>query len=114
MREVAVSAPIPARVDGFNRVGALFGAMIILLGILDVVSTNLVIAAGGNELNPVVAWFMDSLDHWWHVPKLALHVLAGVLAYHALRSRLAAGCAVVLIIFYCAVVQNNFAQLLAA
>ena len=114
MPEAAATKSIPAQIDGFNRIGAIFGAMIVLLGVLDVISTNLVIAAGGQELNPVVAWFMDQLNHWWHVPKLALHVLAGLLAYHALRSRLAAGCAVVLIIFYCAVVQNNFAQLLAA
>lgn len=109
-----ITTAIPTRANGTKCLGAILGALIILLGVLDVISTNLVIAAGGNELNPIVAWFMESLDTWWHVPKLALHIVAGLLVYHVLRSRLAAGCAVALIIFYVAVVHNNFAQLLGA
>ena len=108
------AAAIPTRTNGTNRMGAICGALIVLLGILDVISTNLVIAAGGSELNPIVLWIMESLDHLWYVPKLALHVLAGVLVYHVLQSRLAATCTVALIVFYSAVVHNNFAQLLGA
>jgi len=108
------TATIPARSDKTRIMGAIFGVLIVLLGVLDVISTNLVLAAGGTELNPIVAWFMDTLDSWWPVPKLALHVIAGLLVYHVLRSRLAASCAVILIIFYVIVVQNNFSQLLFA
>jgi hypothetical protein len=110
----AATVAIADKVDRTKRIGAVFGVLIVLLGVLDVISTNLVLAAGGSELNPIVAWFMEVLDHWWHLPKLALHVLAGLLVYHVLRSRLAATCAIILIIFYVAVVQNNFLQLLVA
>lgn len=108
------TATIPTRSDKTRVMGAIFGVLIVLLGVLDVISTNLVLAAGGTELNPIVAWFMESLDSWWLVPKLTLHIIAGLLVYHVLRSRLAASCAVILIIFYVIVVQNNFAQLLLA
>lgn len=108
------AAAIPTRTNQTKCMGAVFGVLIVLLGVLDVISTNLVIAAGGSELNPIVAWFMESLDSWWHVPKLALHVIAGLLVFHALKSRLAVGCAIALIIFYGIVVQNNFMQFLSA
>jgi hypothetical protein len=107
-------AVIPTRTSGIKRLGAVFSVLIVLLGVLDVISTNLVIAAGGSELNPIVAWLMESLDTMWYVPKMALHIVAGLLVYHVLQSRLAATCAVALIVFYCVVVQNNFAQLLGA
>lgn len=112
MSEAAAASP--ARSDRIRIMGAIFGVLIVALGVLDVISTNLVVAAGGIELNPIVAWLMDRLDNWWHVPKMALHVIAGLLVYHVLRSRLAASCAVILIVFYFFVVQLNFAQLLAA
>jgi len=105
---------IAKRTNGTRMMGAVIGILIIGLGILDVISTNLVLAAGGTELNPVVAWIMDGLDSWWPIPKMALHILAGVLAFYALRSRLAATCAFVLVVFYMFVVQNNFAQLFLA
>lgn len=108
------TATVATRTGGNKRMGAAVGALIVLLGVLDVISTNLVIAAGGSELNPIVAWFMESLDTWWHIPKLAIHIVAGVLVYHVLQSRLAASCAIALIIFYGVVVQNNFALLLGA
>lgn len=112
MSEAAVA--VPTRTSGTKLMGAVFGALIILLGVLDVISTNLVLAAGGSELNPIVIWLMESLDKFWYVPKLALHVFAGILVYHVLRSRLTKTCAIALIVFYGAVVHNNFTQLLAA
>lgn len=108
------TAAVATRTRGTKLLGAVFGILIVGLGILDVISTNLVLAAGGTELNPIVGWFMEHLDGWWHLPKMALHILAGVLVYHVLRSRLAATCAVILIVFYILVVQNNFVQLFFA
>jgi len=108
------TATSPTQVNETKRLGAVFGILIVVLGVLDVISTNMVLAAGGQELNPIVGWFMETLDHWWHVPKLALHILAGLLVYHVLRSRLAATCAIILIVFYGVIVQNNFLQLLLA
>jgi len=112
MSEATVA--IGERANGTRLMGAVIGILIVGLGILDVISTNLVLAAGGTELNPVVAWIMKGLDSWWPVPKMALHILAGVLAFHALRSRLAATCSFVLVVFYVFVVHNNFAQLFLA
>jgi hypothetical protein len=49
--------------------------MIVAVGILDVVSTNASIAAGGTETNALIAALMTQLGVWWFVPKLAVHVM---------------------------------------
>ena len=52
---------------------------ILIAGVLDVVSTDLALAAGGaREANPVVRALQASLGAFWVVPKLLLH---GVLGY---------------------------------
>jgi len=48
--------------------------LIVVVGILDVVSTNASIAAGGAETNVLIAALMTRLGAWWFVPKLATHV----------------------------------------
>jgi hypothetical protein len=97
-----------------KRLGACAGALIVLVGILDVISTNLVLVAGGSELNPLVAWMMDHLGAWWLLPKLLAHVVTGFLLYHLLNSRLTAVLAFLVIAVYGAVLHHNFSLVLTA
>ena len=92
---------------------AFVATMIVVLGILDVVSTNLVIRAGGIELNPIIALWMEHLDQWWHLPKLMIHLLAGYLVYHLLYSRFTASVALLVVFIYGIIVHHNFSLISA-
>lgn len=46
--------------------------LLMLLQVLDVVSTNRVLRRGGREFNPFVLWIMQRLGRAWWLPKLAL------------------------------------------
>ena len=101
----------PSRSISLRYAGAVLGILIVLLGIVDVISTNMVLAAGGVELNPIVAWIMEQLDHWWHLPKLLVHAVAGFLVYHLLNSRFTATVALLLVFLYGVVVHHNLSLL---
>jgi Domain of unknown function (DUF5658) len=92
---------------------AFIGTMIVVLGILDIVSTDMVLRAGGVELNPIVALWMKHLDHWWQLPKLLIHLLAGYLVYHMLYSRFTASIALLVLFLYGIVVHHNFSLIAA-
>jgi hypothetical protein len=49
--------------------------LIVVVGVLDVVSTNASIGAGGTETNALVAALMAQLDTWWFLPKIAIHLI---------------------------------------
>lgn len=51
------------------------------LQIADVVSTNRVIAGGGREDNPAMAWVMDKFGRAWWVGKLSIAALIGFILY---------------------------------
>ncbi len=56
-------------------------AILALLQIADVWTTNRVIANGGREDNPVLKWIMDRLgEHWW-IAKLGIAGLAIFILY---------------------------------
>lgn len=61
-----------------TKVGITLGLAIILLGILDIISTNMVLANGGVEVNPIVASTMEYVGEWWQVIKMILHILLGI------------------------------------
>jgi hypothetical protein len=100
-----------ARSISLRYVGAILGVLIVVLGILDVISTNLVIAAGGVELNPIVAWIMERFDSWWHMPKLFVHIVAGLLVFYLLNNRFTATIAFLLVFLYGIVIHHNLALL---
>ena len=102
---------IPTRSISLRYTGAVLGILIVLLGIVDVISTNMVLAKGGVELNPIVAWIMEQLDQWWHMPKLAIHVAAGFLVFYLLNSRFTATVALLLVCLYGVVVHHNLSLL---
>lgn len=98
--------------SAIRYLAAVAGLLIILLGILDVISTNLVLAAGGIEQNPIVAWTMRYLEAWWHMPKILIHVTVGFLVFHMLKTRFTAALAFLLVLFYGAVVHHNLTLIL--
>lgn len=101
----------PQRPGSIRYLAAFIGTMIVVLGILDVVSTNLVLKAGGVELNPIVSLWMEHLDQWWHLPKLLIHLLAGFLVYYLLYSRFTATIALLVVFIYGVIVHHNFSLL---
>jgi len=103
----------PVRSAGLRYFAAFIGTLIVVLGILDVISTNLVIEAGGVELNPIVALWMDHLNSWWHLPKLAIHVAAAFLVYFLLYTRFTATVALLVVFLYGLIVHHNFALVAA-
>lgn len=94
-------------------VAAFLGTMIVVLGILDVVSTDMVLRAGGVELNPIIALWIKYLDQWWHLPKLLIHLLAGFLVYYMLYSRFTATIALLVLFIYGVIVHHNFSLIAA-
>ena len=77
MRDLAVKAADSRRTAVFRWAGLFTGALIILVGAFDVVSSNAVLSAGvGFEVNPLHRWTQMNWGQWWFVPKMAIH--AGV------------------------------------
>lgn len=103
----------PARSARLRYFAAFIGTMIVVLGILDVVSTNLVLDAGGEELNPIVALWMDHLQQWWLLPKLLVHLLAAYLVYYLLCTRFTAAVALLVVCVYGFIVHHNFSLVAA-
>ena len=54
------------------KLGYTVAGLFVVLGMLDVLSTNMAIAVGGYELNSFIRSMQDHLGHFWYVPKLAL------------------------------------------
>ena len=48
---------------------------LILVGVFDVVSTNMALAAGNIEANPLISAIQDVFGPWWAAPKMLVHVL---------------------------------------
>ena len=86
-----------------------FGALIVALEVLDVLTTLRVMATGGYEMNPVVLTLIQVLGPAWWVPKVVS--ASFVAAYFATRSRVSWPTITVLILCTI-VVLNNIAQLL--
>jgi hypothetical protein len=96
------------RRDSRLRMAAqLVALLIVVVGILDVVSTNASIAAGGMETNAIVASLMTQLGVWWFVPKLAVHFLVALFVLMLPSKRLlwkARACVMV----YTVIIAANF------
>jgi hypothetical protein len=96
------------RRDSRLRLAArLLALMIVVAGVLDVVSTNASIAAGGVENNLFVAALMVQMGGWWFVPKLAVHLLVAAFvlwlpSYQLLRK--ARAC----VLIYTVIIATNF------
>ncbi len=54
-------------------------AILIVLAILDVITTNLGLAAGAVEINKLMRWFQKNLGDWWFVPRLLGQLIPAVM-----------------------------------
>ena len=64
--------------ERLKRWGRVLAAVMVIIGGLDVVSTNAALAAGQIEANPMVRSLQADMGTWWSLPKMAFHL---VLAY---------------------------------
>lgn len=62
-----------------TRLGYLVAGTFMMLGILDVLSTNLALAAGAYEVNAFMRLLQDQLGVLWFVPKLMLQALVAAM-----------------------------------
>lgn len=84
-----------------------FALLIVLVGVLDVVSTNASIAAGGSENNVLIAGLMTQLGAWWFVPKLATHITVAAFVMW-LPSKQLVSKARACVIIYTVIIASNF------
>ncbi len=90
-----------------TRLARVLAFLFVVIGSLDVVSTNVAQAAGYPEANPVMRLMQEQLGAWWAVPKVALHLgLASIVLWLPTRKLLAA--AGMMVVLYIAIVSHNF------
>lgn len=69
--------------------------LFILLSLADIFLTNRIIATGGSEKNPVIAFCMTRLREWWWVPKTVLSLaIVALLWWFDLTIPMLAACGV--------------------
>lgn len=95
------------RSDAALRMTALLLAlMIVVVGVLDVVSTHAFLAAGQQEANALIAALMVQMGGWWFVPKIAVHILVALFVLWLPSQRLIQG-ARVCVIVYALIITSN-------
>ena len=79
----------------------------VLMGGLDLVSTNVALAAGQLEGNPLLQSMQADMGIWWSLPKMAFHLaLAYLVLWIPYKRMLATG--VVVTATYILLVASNF------
>ncbi len=102
-REAAVLRAISRR----TRLARILALLFVVVGSLDVVSTNVAQAAGFLESNPIMRLMQEQMGVWWAVPKVAAHlVLASMILWLPTHKLLTA--AGVMTVLYIAMVTHNF------
>ncbi len=87
--------------------GRVLAAALVIIGGLDIVSTNAALAAGQIESNPVLRSLQADMGSWWSLPKMAVHlVLAYLVLWIPSKRMLAIGAMVSAA--YILVIANNF------
>ena len=59
--------------------GRVLAAVFVIIGGLDIVSTNAALGAGHFEGNPLVRSLQADMGTWWSLPKMAFHLLLAYL-----------------------------------
>jgi len=106
------TAQLAARCRASRRLMAtawLFGALVMLVGFFDAVSTNLGLATGlVEEANVVMAWLQQSVGEYWLLPKMLMHAaVAAMILWYPHRLVLASVTPVIGINTF--VIYNNLA-----
>ena len=90
-----------------TRLARVLALLFVVVGSLDVVSTNAAQAVGFPEGNPVMRLMQEQMGAWWAAPKAAAHLaLASMILWLPTRRLLAA--AGVMTVLYGALVIHNF------
>ncbi len=90
-----------------RRWGRILAFAMVIVGGLDLVSTNVALAAGQIEANPLMHSIQSDLGHWWSLPKMAFHLaLAYLVLWIPSKRMLATG--VVVTVTYVGMVASNF------
>ena len=91
------------RLRSWGRVLAL---AVVIMGGLDVVSTNAALAAGQLEGNPLLRSMQIDMGYWWSIPKMAFHLALAYLVLWIPSKRMLATGAVVSV-GYVLLIANN-------
>ncbi len=85
-QEVTVFLDLAKRISLRSRnnlrlryLGRVLAAVFVIIGGLDVVSTNAALGAGHFEGNPLVRSLQADMGTWWSLPKMAFHLLLAYL-----------------------------------
>ena len=81
--------------------------LVVVMGIFDVISTNVTLAAGNRESNPLVLWVQHHLGFWWFIPKIMVHFLLALVILWLPTQRMIWNARIGVVI-YTLVVANNF------
>ncbi len=81
---------------------------VIVVGILDAISTNAGLLAGAVEVNPLMAYAQETLGAWWVLPKLGLALLVASIVLMR-PARMVFACVGIVVAYNVVVVMNNFA-----
>jgi hypothetical protein len=62
------------------RLASFFIASCLLaLTVLDIMTTNLGLAAGAIEGNKIMRWFQDNMGQWWYLPRLIGQLIPAIM-----------------------------------
>ncbi|MDH3475536.1 MAG: DUF5658 family protein [Rhodospirillales bacterium] len=91
-----------------TNMALVLGLSLIFVGALDVATTNLALAAGNFEANPLVRALQGAFGPWWALPKMVVHLLfAWFLVWLPSQRMILIGAGVV--VMFLAIAANNFA-----
>ncbi len=89
-----------------RRSGRILAFAMVVVGGLDLVSTNVALAAGQIESNPLMHSIQSDLGHWWSLPKMTFHLALAYLVLWIPSKRMLATGAVVSVA-YVLMIANN-------
>ena len=105
-RRIAMKAARSRNNPALRHCGFSLAALLLIAGGMDIVSTNIAIAAGYTEGNPIVGSLQTTLGSLWAVPKIALPIAAAYLVLW-LPSRRMIRCARLVVAGYALIMVNN-------
>ena len=91
-----------------RRWGRVLAFTMVIVGGLDLVSTNVALAAGQIEGNPLLRSMQLDLGSWWSLPKMAFHLALAYLVLWIPSKRMLATGAVVSVAYVLLVANNLY------
>ena len=84
--------------------------LLVLLQLPDIWTTNIILAAGGRELNPIIRHLQRRLGRWWWLPKLLL-ALVGAFVFATVDDALSTWALAGVCFLYVLVILSNLRQM---